>query len=113
MLISKNLHSIDIVFPTGEERFPKKRDGFYMIQNYIRGWGSSYEEMWSTMALSSSLLRNLVPVRTPFLVQVNLFKNQSYSIGQCAKKKTLKKQQNKKREYECTMNAIHSPIGIK
>ena len=47
-----------------------------------------------------------VPVRVSFMGQIDLFKNDLYSIGPHLPKKSLKKQLNKKCNYEHTMNAI-------
>ena len=48
--------------------------------------------------------------------QIDLFKNYSYLIGLCEKKKTLKKSKEtttQKCKYERTINEIPKPLGIR
>ena len=63
-------------------------------------------EMWRTPSLSllpgPFLSRVVVPVRVPYMGQIDVFKNYSYSIGLCAKITSPKKQQYKKYRYKHT-----------
>ena len=65
----------------------------------------------SSLLLRSDLVSlNVVPVRVPSRCQIDLFKNYSYSIGSCAKKKKDLLRKN------CTkyvnMNVIPTPLCI-
>ena len=74
---------------------PPKRVILDMTQNFLWRRGSSSEDLGSVEYPFISLLpdplwlRVVVPVRVSFIVQIDLFKNYSYSIG--LYKKTNKK----------------------
>ena len=54
-----------------------------------------------------------IPVRVPSMGQVDLVKNYSYSIGQCANKKNLSRSNYIKNIDELTMEAIATPSDIR
>ena len=81
----------------------------------LKLWRSKMWSISSLILLQGPLWSGEVkPITVPCMSQIDLFKNCSYSIGQCAKNriiikidinKTLQKR-HKKCRYECTMNAI-------
>ena len=89
-----------------------KNPKYKMICFVLGMWGvcSTYSLVLLPGPLSLGMV---VPIGVPFMSQIDLFENYSYSIGASEKEKTLEKKLHKKCTHGRIMNAVSHSIGIK